>query len=333
MSTSAGTKPVVAALAGNTFVFIIKCVAAAISGSSALFSEAVHSFADTANQLMLFIGLRRSKKKADQDFAYGYGNERFFWALLSACSIFFVGAGVTIYEGIHTLHEGGPVVFKPIIFAVLFISGLVEVYTFVVAARELKHQFPDLTLKERLQEGDPATLAVYLEDGVAVFGLIIACVSIGLTYLTGNTIWDGIGSIVIGACLGTVAVVLIMKNKAFLMGQTIDEKLKEMLIAELEADPAIEKVIDFKSTVLDIGTCRIKCEVEFNGHVVLREAYQNPSLEDEHKRMEGEYEEFLKFCVEFADRVPRLMGKRIDEIEKRLKARYPEVRHIDIEIN
>jgi divalent metal cation (Fe/Co/Zn/Cd) transporter len=130
-----------------------------------------------------------------------------------------------------------------------------------------------------------------------------------------------------------VAIVLIMKNKAFLIGQTIDEKLKEMLVAELEADPAIEKVIDFKSTVLDIGTCRIKCEVEFNGHVVLREAYQNPSLEDEHKRMEGEYEEFLKFCVDFADRVPRLMGKRIDEIEKRLKTRYPEVRHIDIEIN
>ncbi len=333
MLTSAGTKPVVAALAGNTFVFVIKCIAATVSGSSALFSEAVHSFADTANQLLLFIGIRRSRKKADQDFAYGYGNERFFWALLSACSIFFVGAGVTIYEGIHTLHDGGPVTFKPIIFVVLFLSGIVEVYTFIVAARELKRQFPNTTLRERLQEGDPATLAVYLEDGVAVFGLIVACISIAVTYMTGNTVWDGIGSIIIGICLGTVAVVLILKNKAFLIGQTIDEKLQEILIAELEADPAIEKVIDFKSTILDVGKCRIKCEVEFNGHVVLREAYQNPSLEEEHKRIEGEYDEFLKFCVEFADRVPRLMGRRIDEIEKRLKARYPEVQHIDIEIN
>jgi divalent metal cation (Fe/Co/Zn/Cd) transporter len=124
-----------------------------------------------------------------------------------------------------------------------------------------------------------------------------------------------------------------MKNKAFLIGQAIDGKLREALITELESDPAIEKVIDFKSTVMDVGKCRIKCEVEFNGHVVLREAYQNPSLEEEHRRLQGEYEEFLKFCVDFADRVPRLMGKRIDEIEKRLKTRYPEVRHIDIEIN
>jgi zinc transporter 9 len=176
MSSSAGIKPVVAALAGNTFVFVIKCIAAVVSGSSALFSEAVHSFADTANQLLLFIGIRRSNKKADQDFAYGYGNERFFWALLSACSIFFIGAGVTIYEGIHTLYEGGPVTFKPIVFLVLLISGMVEINTFVVAARELKRQFPDTTLRERLREGDPATLAVYLEDGVAVCGLVIASI-------------------------------------------------------------------------------------------------------------------------------------------------------------
>lgn len=333
MSSSAGTKPVVAALIGNTFVFIIKCTAAVISGSSALFSEAVHSFADTANQLLLYIGLKRSKKKADQDFAYGYGNERFFWALISACSIFFVGAGVTIYEGILTLHHEAFVSFKPIIFLILLISGAVEIYTFLVAARELKRQFPGTTLWERLSEGDPATLAVYLEDGVAVLGLMVASISIALTYATHNTLWDALGSIIIGLLLGIVAVVLIIKNKAFLIGQTIDVELKERLIAELEADPAIEKVIDFKSTILDIGKCRIKCEVEFNGHVVLKEAYQNPSLEEEHADLKDDYEEFLRFCVDFADRVPRLMGRRIDEIEKRLKARYPEVRHIDIEIN
>lgn len=333
MNQSAGAKPVVAALLGNTFVFIIKCIAAVVSGSSALFSEAVHSFADTANQLLLFVGLRRSQKKADQDFAYGYGNERFFWALLSACSIFFVGAGVTIYEGILTLTEHAEVSFKPIVFLILFISGAVEVYTFTVAARELKRQFPDMTMWERLQAGDPATLAVYLEDGVAVIGLIVACVSISLTYLTGNVVWDAIGSIMIGACLGAVAVVLIIKNKAFLIGQTIEESLKEALIAELEADPAIEKVIDFKSTILDIGKCRIKCEVEFNGHAVLKEAYQNPTLEEQHDSLKDDYEEFLKFCVDFSDRVPRLMGRRIDEIEKKLKTKYPQVRHIDIEIN
>lgn len=333
MNSSAGAKPVIAALVGNTFVFTIKCVAAVVSGSSALFSEAVHSFADTANQLLLYVGLRRSQKKADEDFAYGYGNERFFWALLSACSIFFIGAGVTIYEGILTLTEHAEVSFKPIIFLILLISGAVEVYTFIVAARELKRQFPGTTLWERLRDGDPATLAVYLEDGVAVLGLLVACASITLTYLTKNVMWDAIGSILIGICLGTVAVILILKNKAFLIGQTIEEALKEALIAELEADPAIEKVIDFKSTVLDIGKCRIKCEVEFNGHAVLKEAYKNPTLEEQHAVLKEDYEEFIKFCVDFSDRVPRLMGRRIDDIEKRLKAKYPQVRHIDIEIN
>lgn len=328
-----GFWPVVMALGGNLLVAIAKFAAALVSGSSVMFSEAVHSVADTLNQSLLLVGLTRSLKKADDSFEYGYGNERFFWALISACGIFFVGAGITAYRGVTAFFHPHEIEFNLVVVPVLLFAFLVEFYTFYSAARELKKSFPNTALRERLSLADPMTLAVYLEDAVAVCGVLIAACSIGLSYYTGNGIWDALGSLIIAGLLGFVAIVLIVKNRSYLIGHSMPEELQEEVIALLEADPAIEKVIDFKSTIMGWGVYRIKCEVEFNGGALLRAASGRSSMQEQFEEIEDDVEEFKRFLADYADRIPRLMGKKIDEIEKRIREKHPSIRHIDIEVN
>ena len=333
-NTISGFFSVLSALLGNMIVAAIKFVAAFISGSSAMLSEAIHSVADTLNQSFLLVGIIRSRKKADEEFTYGYGNERFFWALISACGIFFIGAGVTIYQGITSIMKPGELEYHPIVFVVLFISLLIESITFYLALLELKRRHRHgHSLIAFFRESDPSTLAVVLEDGIAVFGIFIAATSIGLTLYTGNQLFDSVGSIIIGALLGVAAILLIYKNKKYLIGHSIPEDVEEEIIELLEKDPAIERVIDFKSTVLDIGIYRVKCEIEFNGNALLKELSKGYPLREAFEDVKGDYEEFKKFIADYTDRVPRLVGKRIDDVEKRIEAKYPSVKHIDIELN
>lgn len=330
-SKASGFWPVVAALAGNLFVTTIKFIGFFLSGSGALFSEAVHSLADTANQGLLLIGIRRSTKKATNEFAYGYGNERFFWALISACGIFFLGAGVTIYKGVDSLMHKQEAHISPIIFAILLISLIIESTTFFIALKEIRKNGHDLA--KSLEDADPSSAAVLYEDGVAVLGIFVAFISIVLTELTGHAYWDAIGSILIGILLGVVAIILISKNHEYLMGKAIPEDLKKAVLKILSNEPAIEKVIDFKSSILDFGKYRIKCEIEFNGPALMKEAYRDGVLKEEYEYIKDDYEEFLRFCVDYIDRVPRLIGNKIDQIEKKIQQAVPEIIHVDIEIN
>lgn len=328
-----GLMPVIFALAGNAFIAAIKFAGFFISGSGAMFSEAIHSLADTLNQGLLMIGLKKSTKKADEDFSYGYGQERFLWALISACGIFFLGAGVTIYHGINSLLEREVIHIGPVVFAILSLSFAIETVTFILALRELRKSNHGKSLGESLREGDPTTIAVLYEDGVAVLGVVIAAISIFLAQLTGSYYWDAAGSIVIGTLLGIVAVVLIRKNREYLIGKNIPEEIEEKVIKILESYASIEKVLDFKSSVLDVNYYQIKCEVEFNGTALLRKIYRDKMIRQEYDMIKDDYGEFVKFLADYIDKVPRLVGNKIDEIEKRIKKEIPEIKHIDIEIN
>ena len=330
---TAGFWPVAAAVVGNAAVMVGKFAAALASGSSSMFSEAVHSLADTLNQALLLVGLRRSLKKADESFEYGYGRGGFFLGLISACGIFFVGAGITAYHGITSFIHPEPVEFTPLVFGVLLFALAVESYTFYIAASALRRSFPGAAWLERLSRADPMTLSVYLEDAVAVAGVCIAALAIGASYYTGNPHWDAGGSVVISLFLAATAVTLIMKNRSYLLGRAIPEDLQDEVVKLLEAEPAIEKVIDFKSSVLGWGVYRIKCEVEWNGGALLREAYKRRSMKEQFEEVRGDFGEFKRFLADYADQIPRLMGKKIDEIEKRIREKHPTIWHIDIEIN
>lgn len=333
LRSTKGFWPVLSAVGGNFFVTVIKFVAAFVSHSSSMLSEAIHSLADTINQVLLLIGLQRSTRKADDAFGYGYGNERFFWALISACGVLFVGAGVTGYNGIDALSGAHHMEFSPLIVAVLLVSLCIESYTFFVAARALRNDFPAATWPERIASADPSTLSVFLEDAVAVIGILAASVSIGLAYVTEDTVWDALGSLVIAVLLAGVAVTLIVKNRSYLIGKSIPQDVQEQVIAFLLAEPVVEKVIDFKSAAVGFGSYRIKCEIEFNGSALLREAHQTETLHADFDEVRDDFEAFKKFYVDYADRLPRLIGKKIDEIEIRIKKQHPSIRHIDIEIN
>lgn len=332
-SKTSGFIPVIFALSGNMFISAIKFAGFFFSGSGALFSEAVHSFADTLNQGLLLIGLKMSKRQPDENYSYGYGQERFLWALISACGIFFLGSGVTVYHGINSLlhHEG--VHISSLIFAILGLSFIIETFTLVSAWRELKRNNPRSKFMHILRDGDPTTIAVLYEDSVAVIGVLIALVSIALSFITGNYYWDAIGSICIGILLGIVAVILINKNRKYLIGKNIPRKMKKRIIKIMESDPTIEKVYDFKSSILDVGQYQIKCEVEFNGPALMKGIMANGTLREEYAEISKDYQEFVKFLVEYVDRVPRLMGNHIDRIEKKIQEEYPQIKHIDIEIN
>lgn len=326
-----GTISVSLALLGNALITCLKFFGFLVSGSSALFSETIHSLADTMNQALLLVGIRRSAKKADDEHEYGYGQERFLWALISACGIFFLGAGVTIYHGITSLFAPHTVHTTYIAFAILIVSFVIESITWVVAWRELRHAMPHADIRTALKNGDPATVAVLYEDGMAVFGVVIALISLLLTRITGFYYWDAIGSIIIGTGLAIIAVVLINKNRNFLLKKAIPEDIKETVLEILSAEPVIENVIEFKSIVLDMGVYLVKCEIEFNGSYLLKELQSE--LRDDFDDIDGDYEEFKKFVVRSIDRVPRLIGQHINRIEAKIQTRFPEIHYIDIEIN
>lgn len=330
---TAGRLPVIAAIFGNAIVGLAKFFGFLTTGSGAMFSESIHSLADTANQSLLLIGVERSHKKPNSEHPYGHGRERYIWALISACGIFFLGCGVTIYHGVITLVEKHEFVFSYWAVAVLILSFVIEGFTLWLAYHELKTRYPKAKWKTISREADPTTLAVVYEDGLAVLGVLIALVSIGLAEYTGNSYWDAIGSIIIGALLGIVAIVLINKNRHYLITKSIPQSMADEVKEILLADPAIEKIYDFKSAIFDADKYLVKCDVEFNASALMKDMNKYHFLANEYEEVQGDQEEFNKFCVEYLDRVPRLVGSKIDDIEKKIKERFPQIVFIDIEIN
>jgi len=172
-----GLLPVIAAFTGNLLVFIAKLAGFVLTGSSVMFSEAVHSLADTANQSLLIIGVRKSVKKPDEFFPYGYGKERFIWALISACGIFFIGCGITVYRGVTSLLTHSAVHLSSVSLYILGAAFIIESFTLWLALRDIRSHFPGMRMKKILAEADPTTLAVVYEDGLAVVGVSIAFIS------------------------------------------------------------------------------------------------------------------------------------------------------------
>ncbi|MFA5886223.1 MAG: cation diffusion facilitator family transporter [Patescibacteria group bacterium] len=328
-----GLLPVMAAFLGNLIVCVAKFVGFILTGSGAMFSEAVHSLADTANQSLLIIGVRKSVRQPDNLYPYGYGRERYIWAMISACGIFFIGSGVTLYHGVGALIEPTVIHFSRFNFYILLAALIIESFTLYLAFRDVKQHFPGAKLKKILAEADPTTLAVVYEDGLAVMGVIIAFFSILISYLTGQIFWDALGSIIIGLLLGVAAVVLIAKNRNYLITKSIPADIEELVKEILNSDPTVEKVLDFKSAILDVDKYLIKCDIEFNAASLMKELSHHHFLENEYEEVKESYENFVKFSVDYMDRVPRLVGKKIDDLENKIRAQVPQAVFIDIEIN
>lgn len=256
-------KTVVTAVVLNTFLSCIKLFAFFRTGSGALFSEAIHSFADAGNQALLLVGLKRSQRMASEDYPFGYSQERFAWALISACGIFFLGAGVTIYHGIHALlHPSKPEI-TVLSFWIMGIAFICEAYSFYVAIIEIKKGLNNFSWKGLLNSNNSSAMAVILEDGAAIIGIIFALISMIATYLTGNPIWDAIVSIVIGIMLGMVAIKLAKMNMGLLIEKAMPDEEEAEVLAYLRQKIDIA-VISIVSTILDVGAYRLNIRVRPN---------------------------------------------------------------------
>jgi solute carrier family 30 (zinc transporter), member 9 len=328
-----GKKSVTAALLGNVFVTITKATVFFITGSVSMFAEAIHSLADTLNQSLLLIGLKRSKKPADSARGYGYGIERFFWSLISACGILFIGSGVAMYHSIDSLFHADSQVheFNPISITVLVLALIIEGITLYFAVKELRRGRK--LSREIFKDADPILLAIIYEDSVAVVGVAIAIAAQWLTFITGNIIYDALGGIMVGLVLGFLAVILIIKNHQYIIGKALSKEVREEIVEALEADPCIEKIIEFKSVAIDIGKYRIFATVEWNGSPLYEEIYEAGDLQLEYDEVKDDFKKFAKLMFRTTDRIPRLVGTHIDMIEKNITEKFPEIAYVDIEIN
>jgi cation diffusion facilitator family transporter len=219
---ASGSKKVIyVALAANAVIATAKFIAAAITGSSAMFSEGIHTSVDTGNQLMLLLGLKKAKQPADKNHPFGYGKEIYFWCFIVAIMVFAIGAGISIYEGIHSVMDPHPIENVLISYGVLGFGILLTGVAWYFAWKEFKHIKGNRGLFEAVhKEKNPTTFVVLFEDSAALLGLFVAIAGIGLSQWTGNPIFDGIASICIGVILGSTAAWLAYETKGLLIGES-----------------------------------------------------------------------------------------------------------------
>ncbi len=223
---SSSKKVIYAALIGNGLIAITKFFAAVATGSAAMLSEGIHSVVDTGNQLLLLLGLKRAKKPADQHYPFGHGKEIYFWSFVVAIMIFAVGAGISIYEGIHSLLDPHPVKNPLINYIVLGLAMIFEAFAWYFAWKEFERARGERGYYEAVRkEKNPTTFVVLFEDTAAMLGLIVAFIGIALGQWTGLPIFDGIASIVIGLILGVTAGWLAYETKGLLIGESADPEI------------------------------------------------------------------------------------------------------------
>jgi cation diffusion facilitator family transporter len=231
MATSGTLKAVWAALAGNVLVAGAKFVAAAVTGSAAMLSEAVHSLVDTINELLLLYGMARSARPADRDHPLGHARELYFWSFVVALLIFALGAGVSAYQGIHRLLQPQALERPVVIYTVLAASLLFEGGSWIVGVRAFRQTQRHLGWWDAFRQSkDPPAFIVVFEDSAAVLGLLVAAGGATAAILTGDSRWDGIASLLIAAILAGVALLLGQESKALLIGERADPRLSDAII-------------------------------------------------------------------------------------------------------
>ena len=241
---SASVKSIVFALLANLGIAITKTVAAVITGSGAVLAESIHSFADCGNQLLLFLGLKASKKKPDTNHPLGYGMEIYFWSFIVALILFSMGGLFSIYEGIHKLHSHEGLRNPLIAIVVLSVSMLLEGASLFGCLAQIKKIRNDISLWKWLKNSRQSELIVVVgEDTAALLGLSFALVSVILATLTQNPVFDAVGSIGIGVLLILVSTFLAIKVKSLLIGQSSDEETREKIEQFLQNRPEVETVL------------------------------------------------------------------------------------------
>ena len=251
MAEPSSRTAIIAALIGNLLIAITKGIAAAITGSSAMLSEAVHSLVDTGNEVLLLYGQHRAARPPDDRHPFGYGRELSFWCFVVALLIFAVGAGVSIYEGIIHIRHPEPISQPWINFLVLGVAFLFEGVSWWFAWRSFQHARGGLPFWQAVKVSkDPTTFMVLFEDSAALIGIVIAAVGTAISIRIGAPWIDGASSILIGLVLGAVAILLARESKALLIGERAAPALSQSIRRIVEAEPCVLHVVDITTSQL-----------------------------------------------------------------------------------
>ena len=269
------------AFAANLGIAVAKFVAAAITGSSAMLTEGVHSVVDSSNQLLLLWGRKASRRPPDQWHPFGYGREIYFWSFVVAVLVFALGAGVSIYEGIIHIAEPEPAVSPIIAYGVLLVAFVLEGASTLEAFKDFKQHKGKLGWIAAVQQSkDPPGFIVLLENGAAMVGILAAAVGLGISQLTGDPRYDGMASIVIGGILAATAALLAYESKALLIGEAADPEMVAAIHALVEGKDGVASVgevltvhsapdeitamlsVDFEDRLSARDVERLVCEIE-----------------------------------------------------------------------
>ena len=298
MKPKAGSKwVVVAALVGNALIAITKIIATAMTGSSAMLSEAVHSIVDTCNQALLLWGMKRSSRPADEQHPFGYGMELYFWTFVVAILIFAIGAGVSLYEGFNKLSNPHEIRNIHINYIVLALAMVFEGVAWTVAFREFRKRKGKMGYFKAIQVSkDPTVFTVLFEDSAAMLGLLVAFIGLVLSQVLHEPMYDALASIVIGVILSGTAMLLSYECKGLLIGEA----------ASQEVVSGIRNILNKESEILSINEI-------LTMHMGPEDVLLNISLDFHDNISAGEVE------------------RTITQLEIEIKQKYPEIARIFIE--
>jgi cation diffusion facilitator family transporter len=286
-----------AAIAGNLAIAATKFVAAAFTGSSAMLSEGIHSLVDTGNGALLLVGARASRKPADAKHPFGHGKEVYFWTLVVAILIFALGGGMSVYEGVTHIQHARKIENPLWNYLVLGLAIIFEGISFYFAFRAFRKEIGSEGIWRSVKSSkDPTTFTILFEDTAAMLGLIIALVGIFLGQQLDNPYLDAVASIVIGAMLGVVAIFLAYESRSLLVGEGVDEETLDSIRSIVTSNPAVAEVSQMLT-------------MHFGPHEVL-----------------------LTLNLRFANEITASeIAAVIDELENKIRAEHPEIKHIFIE--
>lgn len=259
---------VIGAVIGNLLVAVSKFIAAAFTGSSAMIAEGIHSLVDTGNGTLVLFGMKRANRPADRAHPFGHGKELYFWTLIVAISIFGIGGGMSIYEGVTHLLRPTPAENPFVNYVVLAIALVLEGSSFYVAMREFNAARGERPAGEFIKASkDPSLFTVVFEDSAAMLGLAVAFLGVLLGQITGSPYFDGAASVIIGIILAGVAWLLARESKGLLVGEAVEPAVLERMRAIVSADAAIEGVGDIRTMYVGPHDLLVNLDVAFRSGV------------------------------------------------------------------
>ena len=295
MASDSSNKAIYAAMGANLAIAITKFIAASLTGSSAMMSEGIHSVVETVDQLVLLLGIRRSKKPADASHPFGYGQELYFWTFIVALLVFAIGGGMSIYQGIIHLINPSPLEDPKWNYIVLAIAILLEGFSWIIALREFLPTKGRQNFWQAIKNSkDPTVLTILCEDTAAILGLIVAFIGIFLGHLFNNLYLDGIASIIIGIILAIVAVVLARESKGLLVGESAAPKTIANIRSLSKTEPGVKEVVRILTMQLAPQEVLLNLEIQFAQNLTGEEiALTVESLEIKIRQMHPEIKQIF----------------------------------------